>query len=236
MSSNGRVPATHDCDGEAAAYVLGAMEPDKLATYERHLITCSACQDEVAALTPVTEALAMGVPQYQVPRAVRRRVLAAARAESRRGPSRSRTRDWRAGAQIVARPHPAIAGTLALLLVVVAIGLAVLLRPAAGSRVLQANVVNSRGTAQLRLSGGQAELIVRHFPPPPAGSIYQVWLERRNRPLMPTDTLFTVSAAGAADTSVPENLHGFSEVLVTQEPAGGSRVPTHSPVIVARLS
>ena len=35
---------------------------------------------------------------------------------------------------------------------------------------------------------------------------------------------------------MPGNLHGVSQVMVTPEPAGGTLVPTHPPVIVAPLT
>ncbi len=58
---------------------------------------------------------------------------------------------------------------------------------------------------------------------------------RVGRPL-PTDALFTVSAAGAASVGVPGGVSGVREVMVTSEPLGGSRVPTLPALIVARVS
>jgi hypothetical protein len=128
---------------------------------------------------------------------------------------------------------------LAVLLAVVVVGVggAVLSSTGAGhTRVIQASVVGTAGSAQLRLSGGQAKLIVNHLPLPPAGHIYEVWLKRAHGAPAPTSALFSVTSAGAADVDVPGNLSGVSQVLVTPEPAGGSRVPTHAPVIVAQLA
>jgi hypothetical protein len=105
-----------------------------------------------------------------------------------------------------------------------------------GPRLIQASVAGSPGSAQLRVSGGHAELIVRHLPAPPAGHIYEVWLKRPNHTPAPTSALFSVTSTGAGDVGVPGDLRGVSEVLVTPERAGGSLVPTHAPVIVARLS
>jgi hypothetical protein len=48
--------------------------------------------------------------------------------------------------------------------------------------------------------------------------------------------LFTVSATGAAKVRLGGDLHGVSQVLVTQEPAGGSPSPTHPALIAARLT
>ena len=96
--------------------------------------------------------------------------------------------------------------------------------------------MSSPGAAQLRISHNHAELVVSRLPPPPAGRIYEVWLKRGSTSPAPTSALFSVTANGAATVDVPGDLRGVSQVLVTQEPAGGSRVSTHRPVIVASLT
>jgi hypothetical protein len=48
--------------------------------------------------------------------------------------------------------------------------------------------------------------------------------------------LFDVDARGAANVDLPGNLSGVRQVLVTEEPIGGSPRPTHPAVIVARLA
>ena len=88
----------------------------------------------------------------------------------------------------------------------------------------------------MRVTGGSAELIVRHLRPPPPGHIYEVWLKRGAQAPSPTRALFSVTSSGAGDVGVPGNLRGVSAVLVTPEPDGGSRVPTHKPVVVAQLT
>ena len=103
------------------------------------------------------------------------------------------------------------------------------------TRVIQAKVTG-QGTAELRIARGQAELVVHHFSPPPAGKIYQVWLQRGQASPSPTMALFGVNDNGDGQVDVPGNLHGVSRVMVTREPAGGSKVPTHSPVITASLT
>ena len=204
--------------GDGAAYVLGALEPDEADEFRRHLDRCATCGAEVAGVGPVADALLMAVPQYRPPAGLRRRVLRTARAESRRKhPARRRA--------------PGLAGALALALAGLVIALA--LHGSAGVKVLHARVLDPTATADVRLTDGHAELIVRHLPAPSAGRIYEVWLERPGARPAPTTALFSVTAAGAADVGVPGPLAGASEIVVTQEPAGGSRVPTSEPVIVA---
>jgi anti-sigma-K factor RskA len=103
-------------------------------------------------------------------------------------------------------------------------------------RVVSARVMGSPGAAQLRVSHNHAELVVWHLPPPPAGRIYEVWLRRGSTAPAPTSALFSVTSGGAAKVDVPGDLRGVSQVLVTQEPAGGSRVSRHRPVIVASFT
>jgi hypothetical protein len=97
-------------------------------------------------------------------------------------------------------------------------------------RVIPASV----GLARLRVFGGGGELIVTHLPPPPAGRIYQLWLQRGPGTPAPS-TLFTVTSRGTADLALPGHVAGVTRVLVTVEPPGGSRAPTTRPVIVASL-
>jgi Anti-sigma-K factor rskA/Putative zinc-finger len=232
MSFENNTP--HDPASDAAAYLLGAMEPAEAARYLRHLAGCSDCRDELTAFRPVADALPLAAPQYPPPDAVRRRVLRAVHAEPRFGRYGRRRRTW---ADLTTRtPGRALAGAVAVALTVAVIVVASLSGGSIDSRVLQARVVDSSGVAQLRIDGGHGELIVRHLPPPPAGRIYEVWLKRPNTKPAPTSALFSVTANGAADVGVPGNLQGVSEILVTQEPAGGSLVSTHQPMIIAPTS
>jgi hypothetical protein len=102
--------------------------------------------------------------------------------------------------------------------------------------LVQASVTPPSASAVLRLSDGHAQLTVSHMLAPPPGKIYEVWLQRSGALPSPTTALFNVTSSGAGVVDVPGDLHGVRQVLVTPEPLGGSRVPTHAPVIVARLS
>ena len=73
------------------------------------------------------------------------------------------------------------------------------------------------------------------MPQTPPGRVYEVWVKREGAP-QPTDALFTVTSAGSADgRASPASVAGVTQVLVTSEPLGGSRMPTSAPVIVAHL-
>ena len=231
MTDRELMSENHDCGADAPAYVLGALEPAEAEAFRLHLDSCVVCRDEVAAFQRTADALPMAAPQYPLPRGLRRRVVRAVRSEPRFGSSTqrpARSLSLRGGA---ARPAVALAaGLVAALAVVGAVELGS--SGSSGPRVIQASV----GNAELRLAGGRAELIVRHLPSPPAGRIYEVWLKRPNRPPAPTTALFSVTSSGAGYVGVPGDLSGVADVLVTPEPDGGSKTPTHAPVIVAPLS
>ena len=228
---------SQDCCGDAAAYLLGALEPAEAEQFCRHAEDCVVCRDELITLQHAVDALPRTAPQYRAPRALRRRVMRDVRSGSiGTAPSERRRRRFQfAAGRALARP---LAGALAVAVAALAVVGAVELA-AGGSgavRVIRASVTGVRGSAQLRVAGGRAELVVSHLPPPPPGHIYEVWTKRGNAAPAPTHALFSVTASGAAQLGVPGNLHGVSVIMVTPEPDGGSLVPTHTPVIIARLA
>ncbi len=244
MTTPEKTPDKRDCGGDAAAYVLGALEPEELEAFRAHLSSCAACREEVAALQPVVEALPAAAPRLTATADLRRRVIEAARSEPKDvGPAtdepdqqprpaprpRARRRwGW------APSPTAAVAGVLAAALV--AVGIVELASGgSSGTRVIQASV-RGTGSAQLRVTGGRGELLVSHFPAPPSGQIYQVWLERGHGTPSPTSTLFSVTSTGSGDVGLVADLRGVSEVLVTAEPSGGTPLPTTAPIITAQLS
>jgi hypothetical protein len=96
-------------------------------------------------------------------------------------------------------------------------------------------VTGIRGTAQLRLQNGHAELVVRHMTSPGRGHVYEVWLKSGDAAPVPASVLFSVSAGGDADVSLPDRIKGTESVLVTPEPLGGTSSPTHAPVVSATV-
>lgn len=236
MNDRDRTTQSRQCGGDVAAYALGALDSAETEAFLRHLDTCSVCRDELASFQEVVNVLPMTAPPHRASPELRRRVLRAiddepvpAGAHRRAARSRPRISRW-------ALPRPALAFGTALAVAVIAFAV-VSLTSSSGpaTRVIDAKVTG-QGTAQLRIAPGKAELVVHHFSPPPAGQIYEVWLQRGKASPSPTMALFSVTAAGDGQVDVPGNLHGVSLVMVTPEPAGGTKVPTHPPVISASLT
>ncbi len=218
---------SHDCAGDASAYVLGALDPAEEREFIRHLERCAVCRDEVQALRGVVDALPMAAPQVPPPRALRRRVLAEVRADERA--ARRRRPPERAPRRRVI--PVAVAAALA-----VAAFVGIELGAGHGPGAVRVFAATT-GDAQVRVTGGRAELIVHHLAQTPAGTIYEVWVQRAGttRPA-PTTALFGVTGRGEGDVDVPGSLGDVRAVMVTLEPAGGSEVPTSAPVIVAPIS
>jgi anti-sigma-K factor RskA len=223
-----------DCRGDAAAYVLGALEADEATDFRRHLAGCAVCRDEVMALEGVVSALPMAAPQVEAPASLRRSLMTEVRADAkRRSPG---SEGWRERLPSFGGGRPALAAGALVAAAALAFGVVELSSSSSASpRVIQASVLGIPGSATVRVSGGHAELTVAHLPAPPQGRIYQVWLQRGGKP-SPTTALFGVTSSGAGSVDVPGNLHGVRAVMVTAEPFGGSRAPTRAPVIVAQLS
>ena len=206
---------------DAAAYVLGALEPDEAAALERHIATCAECRDEVEALRETVEVMAAATLPVEVPRGVRRRLLAEVRRDARGSVTRANARPRRL----------ALATALIVCVALVVVAFDGLAGSGSKARVVQASV----GHASVRISDGQAELVVAHLAPAARGETYEVWLQR-GASAPAASTLFDVSADGSTRVRVRGSLRGVRRVLVTAEPAGGTHVPTTSPLIVATLS
>jgi anti-sigma factor RsiW len=232
-------PGSRECGANVAAYALGALDHAEAQAFQRHLDTCTICQEELVSFQQVVDVLPLTAPQHRAPRALRRHVLDAVAADASAAqtgastPSRSR----RGLGSWFAFSRPAMGLATVLAAAVLAVGVIAL--TSSGSRptrVYGAQVTGSPGTAEVRVAGGHAELIVHRLSPPPAGRIYEVWLGRPGRAPQPTTALFSVTAKGDGDVDVPGSLRGVNLVMVTPEPLGGSKVPTHAPVISARLT
>ncbi len=239
------------CGGNAAPYVLGALTDAESEAFVLHLESCSVCREEVAALQVVAAALPAAAPQVSAPPELKRRVMAQVREDARRQASQSTAsraglsgaRARPSGSRLAARvwlswrPNLAAAALAAAVVVLAVVALSSGGGTGGGVRVIRAQVLPARARATLSVSDGQAQLSIARMPQTAPGHVYELWLKRSaSGPAIPTDALFTVDAAGAASVGVPGGVRHVSEVMVTSEPLGGSRVPTLPALIVARVA
>jgi anti-sigma-K factor RskA len=221
---------TPECGGDAAAYTLGALEPHEAEAFRTHMQQCAVCRDEVEALRGVVQTLPMATHQYEVPRGLKRSLMREVRRESA---AAGRARRGRALWQ---RPRRVIAGLGAAVVAAGGVVAGLELTAGAAAVVYTAQVSGIGGSAQLRVTNGHGELVLRHLTAPGHGHVYEVWLQSGQAAPVPASVLFGVNTAGDADVGIPRRLHGITAVMVTQEPLGGTKKPTHQPVIVARLA
>jgi hypothetical protein len=231
---------------DAASYVLRAIPDGEWEQYEAHVHDCHVCIAKVEELGFVSDALLNAVVQLSAPPEIRSHVMAVVTAEAEllnasgamadRPIVRESSRRLRF---LRLRPWPATA--LAVSLLALGIGGGALLTGSGspGDPATQSIACASApdGTScNMRVADDSAKLVVAGLKAPPEGRIYQVWLDRDNGTAPEaTEALFSVRK-GRASVDVPGDLSDVKQVLVTDEPLGGSEVPTRQPVIAAAVS
>lgn len=227
--------ALHDL---TATYALDALDPADERAYEAHLALCERCRDELAELRETVTSLAYGVDTPDPPAHLRTRILAQAAAERTNVvPLRRR---WTAPA----------AGAFAAAAAAVAIGLGIWASSLSGrldraeanqqrsERV--ADILATEGTISTNLDGrgklfvtptGEGALVLNRLEPATHGRVYEAWVSEGGKP-KPAG-LFQ---AGRHVTAVPLTLPvpDGAAVMVTEERAGGTDLPTTVPLFVAR--
>ena len=153
----------------------------------------------------------------------RARGRAAAAPRAPRPTARSAAAPRRVAALGGCSPRPALAWGLAALLLVVGVGAGCSAREALGRatrETITAQVDAARGARDRSRSTDDRGRLVGHAtcPAPPAGRVYQVWLDKGGDAPEPTDALFSTSRDGSASVDVPGSLDGVRRVMVTDEP------------------
>lgn len=229
---------TEGCGSDVAAYALGALPDDDARRFEEHLRTCQLCRTDLASLRPVVDALPAGVDAVAPPPELRSRIMDVVEAEARER-DRDRARERAARARPAPRrlgfaglrPLPALAAACALL-AGVGIGVAVL---GDGATTVDGSCLRGCERVALSVDGGRATLEVEGMRQPPAGRVYQVWTQRAGEGPRPTGALFTVDRDGSASVDVPGDAEQVDQVLVTDEPPGGSDAPSTAPYLAVRV-
>jgi hypothetical protein len=100
------------------------------------------------------------------------------------------------------------------------------LRAPDAERVTEHLAGGAKATLVRSRSMNQAVLLTENMPPPPAGKVYELWLQDARKGMLPAglmpDGASTVLLSGDAADAVGAG--------ITVEPQGGSHVPTSDPV------
>jgi anti-sigma-K factor RskA len=218
----------------AGAYVLGAMPVAEREAFEEHLATCGICREEVDELQPAAEALPMASPLMTPPPALKDRIMAEVEREAEllgaagAGADRpERTERRRRGSWLSGWRLAPVAAALLVAGVLVGTSL--------GGPETETYAFEGQ-QARLEVEGDSARLVAENLPAPPEGRVYEVWLmpEGSDTP-EPTDVLFLPREDGSAVAAIP-SVDDVREVLVSDEPRGGSDAPTGDILMSAELS
>ena len=220
---------------ELAAYVLGALDPAEREAVERHIAGCERCRGDLRWIGAAVEVLPASVEPHQPPARLRRRLLAAVRAEARAADgSATVLGGWRDAVARTLRPGLASAA-VAVLVVGGAIGYVAGQSGGVDETTVTARATEAapRGAEATVVRDGDAGTLRTTGLPQPGAGVYQVWI--RDGDAIEPSTTFVVDRTGVGVAAIPAGLAGGDEVMVTREPRGGSDAPTTAPLLRAPL-
>ncbi len=228
---------------ELSTYLLGGLSATEAAAFERHAEGCERCRAEARWLAPAVQALPEGVERLQPPPELRERLMAEVLADlaDLRGegaPEPEPTPGWRdrlaaAWRRLGSGPlgwRP-LAGLAALALVVAAVaGYVVGNSGSEPSPVATVTSGQAPGiVAEMVREGEGGSLHLTNVKPLPEDKVLEAWVQREGT-VEPVPALFAPDREGSARTDV-DDMSGVETVMVTVEPAGGTKAPTSEPIV-----
>lgn len=227
---------------EVAAFALGSLDAAQFDDFREHLQDCKRCQDELAWLAPAVRALPEAVDQQKAPEALKVRLMEEVHADvaaeakpADAGTRRERTtsrkgfREWLGGLDVAGLTWKPLAGMAAVILIV-AVGVGYVVGSGGGSKLNTTEVTQPNGiVAKVVNKDGQGELVLAGVDQPKNGKVLEAWVAR-GESVEPVKETFTPDGAGNASTEISD-LKGVDAVLVTEEPQGGTKVPTMEPFV-----
>ncbi|MCF3960558.1 anti-sigma factor [Streptomyces fuscigenes] len=246
---------TADLHTLTGAYALHALDPAESAEFERHLLACPACAQEVAELSATAGRLGLAVSvvppsimkervmqlvatERQLPPAVpqpgrpgandrRRRALArwALAACVAAAAAFGGVAAWQHSEAQDARAQAQAARHESSLLA------GVLSAPDARTAVGKLSN-GAAGTVVVSHSQGRAAFIASGLPKPPSGKVYQLWYDDGGT-MRPAGLMTSASPSQAV--LLTGHIGKASGMGITVEPAGGSAAPTSDPLALMRF-
>jgi anti-sigma-K factor RskA len=219
---------------EVAAFALGALDADRVDDFEAHLEGCERCRQELRYFAPAVRALPEAVEQQKPSPELKVRLMEEVRADADAAAApRKSFGGWLDGLRLGGLTWKPLAGMAAVVLVVAA-GIGYAVGNGGGTPIHTTEVEQTNGiVAEVVAEGGQGELRLTGLEQVPKGKTLEAWVQR-GESVEPVKQLFVPDGEGKATTKI-ENLGDVDVVMVTQEPAGGTKVPTTKPLVEVPL-
>lgn len=223
------------------AYALGALPASERAAVAAHLDRCPVCAEDAASLERAAMGLVEMVPVVEPPRELRDRIMAVVepeaallRATSRppaevRVPAPARRRSW--GDAFSLRWAATAA---AMLILGGVVGATVLGSGTEGVDTRTLASQTGRGHAWVEMAGDEAHLVVDGLAAPAKGKVYELWIQSGDQAPRPASSDLTEATfmVESGRVEIPARLNPGDRIMVTAEPAGGSKIPTTTPVVI----
>ena len=209
---------------DLAAYMLGALEPDEAAGFERHLENCKRCRREVRWFEPAVHMLPESVERQEPPPRLRAALMAEVRADAQPQSRPAKRRSWSWFAR------PAMAFAVLLLAVAVVAGYEIG-KGGSGDSGSPTVLSTSEHGIEVKMvqegDGGTLHLANLHQLPP--DKVLEAWV-RREGTVEAVPALLVPDRKGQAETTISD-MSGVDTVMVTEEPQGGSEEPTGEAIV-----
>lgn len=226
-----------DVHALSGAYAVDALDESERIEFEKHLATCATCRAEVDSLTEAAAALG-ALTETEPPARLRNAVLADISTVRPLAPRVT-------GPRSAVRRRPLLAAAAA----VVAFGAGAAVwhpwesTPTASlaDRVIHAQDVHATtekvGAASVTLyrsaTLGRAVLVTAGMPVAASGRVYELWLQDSQGAMHPAGLMPRRSDATVLVRGTATDARG---VGITDEPAGGSPVPTSKPLALVAFA
>jgi anti-sigma-K factor RskA len=226
---------------EAAAWVLGALDPGEAAAFQTHLRSCGGCRIAVADFEQVARALAHPPPEFEPPPDLQARTLArvqhaamsARRAAESPQPAPApakASRGWHWHWNFPVFSVAAALGAAAAAIVIVLVQ-ALQTAPAQAETVIplhaaSGSVASGQATVVHADDGWSIQLTVAHLPPLGPGQFYECWYagpgNRPGHPELITAGTFIIGRGGAGRFTMwsAANPQVFKTMQITAEHPG----------------
>jgi anti-sigma-K factor RskA len=242
---------SHELHLLTGAYAVDALTGDELDQFEKHLLRCPSCTEEVRGLQETAARLGL-TTAIEPPPWMRQQVLTAASRTRQLPPSGGRLLD-RGNSRRATRlrrslPRSAAAVTMAAAIIVLAVlqvntrhqleqtqqasgNVAAVLAAPGAHIVTSSTTVGGSVTAVISPRDREAVVTTAGMPTPADAKVYQLWVisaaGARSAGLLPGG-----SSGGATSPVLAADIRTGDRLGITVEPAGGSKQPTTIPIVL----